>query len=266
MRLHFATAVALLPLALAAPAQAQSRYGPASPIPPLMAAPIYGEALTWSGKVAVQGQQTPQGALPQPLSPWAQRQAAQSTAGPAVATLPPSPSTPRPIAGSPTMRGTPAPEAAPAPAPQSPAPVTQAAPSPQASSLAPVRAPAQGQALAPVQQAAAPPLAARGYPGYGVAQLPNYPGYQGAAPAPAARTAALAPPAPAPAAVQSQTGGHVYSVGREYGMQPDAIGTRAPQGGTEMFLTEVPSTPSLAGYDESDDQPRRRQSDETTRP
>ena len=87
------------------------------------------------------------------------------------------------------------------------------------------------------------------------------------APAPTPHHQASAPaPAPAPAAVQSQTGGHVYSVGREYGMQPDAIGTRAPQGGTEMFLTEVPSTPSLAGYDESDDQPRRRQSDETTRP
>jgi hypothetical protein len=265
MRLHFATALALLPLALAAPAQAQSRYGPASPIPPVAAAPIYGEALTWSGKVAVQGQQTPQGALPQPLSPWAQRQAAQSTAGPAVATLPPSPSTPRPIAGSPTLRGSTSPEAAPAPAPapQGRPPPTQAAPSPQASSLAPAAAPpSQAQSPAPVQQAAAPAPAARNYPGYGVPQRPNYPGYQ--APASAARTAALPPPAPA--AAPSSTGGHAYSVGREYGMQPDLIGPHAPQGGAELTLTEVPSTPSLAGYDESDDPPRRRQGEETNRP
>ncbi len=233
---------------------AQSRYGPPSPLP--APAPTQGwsaGALNWPGKTPANpaAPDVTGSGRPEPLSPWAQREAQRSPAAPvAVASLPPPASAPRPIAASPTFRP------APAVHPGSAAPVQSSAPVPAPPAqppLTPLRTPppAPTASLAPtsVQPAEKP----RAYPGYKVPQIAHYPGYE---------TAAAAPPAAAaPAQTASATakpGPRIYSVGREFGMQPDPIPppTQPVVQGPGLTLAETPSTPSLAAQDDTDYQPR----------
>jgi hypothetical protein len=168
---------------------------------------------------------------------------AAKTVQPTVQTAPPADKTARPPiaeASPPALKQT----AAPPPSVEAFAPVPQTAPA-RASS-------------APVQQVAA---AARAYPGYGVPQIPVYPGYATSA-EPAQTVAAVTPPA------ARQSGARIYSVGREFGQQPDPIPppTQAAAGDVPMTLDEVPDTNSPSRQDESDRSTRREGADHTSSP
>lgn len=93
---------------------------------------------------------------------------------------------------------------------------------------------------------------------------PAAPGPQAAiapasAPAPVETALLGGPPAPRPAPTSpSATGPRFYSVYREYGVAPDAIAQApAARSGQETTLRELPSTPSLAGQDDTQYQPYR---------
>jgi len=151
MRPHLALILALVPAALSTQALAQSRYGLESPIPSPAPAATYATPLSWPGKVAVEPAVDTR---PEPWSSWAQRQAQYSQPAPGAATLaslPPSPSTPRPIAGSPTAPPATPPASAPAPAPllrQAP-PASTPPVQPVAAAVAPAQPVAQVAADAP---------------------------------------------------------------------------------------------------------------------
>jgi hypothetical protein len=88
--------------------------------------------------------------------------------------------------------------------------------------------------------------------------------------APQQQTALLGAPAPRPLAAplnpSAAAGPRFYSVYREYGVSPDAIPT-APQTsrGQETTLRETPSTPSLAGQDDTQYLPARPNSEAASR-
>lgn len=245
MRPLVVLALAVFPALAGSGALAQSRYGPASPIP---APPPVASSATWNGPMLSWHGKTSAPAATAPTPPQAESQPVRDPAFAA----PPAPSPTAVYAALP-------------PAPRAPAPATAPRPTP-VQAPAPISPPPAAVAAAPAPMPAAAPVAAqRPYPGYGVPQLSHYPGYGPATPSAAPAQPAAAAPAPATQRValaqQNLAGGprdgegvRIYSVGREYGLQPDPIPppTQDAVQGQDISLKDTPSNSSLTQQDDTD--------------